>query len=108
MWLGWLWSWQPWVRWLADRGGNGTANEGVEAAVGELFVLVGGIAGSFLISRSTDAGTCTVSFQALVSVYAGLREIVVLARTEETERFESTLGRIDAIATITTVQPWMH
>ena len=71
-----------------------------EEAIGELFALIGGIAGSFLAARSTFRGHARSAFRRLLSMYAGLGEIAKTAVCETPEEHESALARIGAIASV--------
>lgn len=68
--------------------------------VGELLALIGGIAGSFLASRSMFRAHARSAFRRLLSMYDGLGEIAKTAVCETPEEHESALARIGAIASV--------
>lgn len=71
-----------------------------EEAAGELLALIGGIAGSFLASRSTFRGHARSAFRRLLSMSAGLGDIARTAACETPEEHEQALARIGAIASV--------
>ena len=100
-----------WVGWLLVVGAIAytTWRIGVELerpvtsageAIGELVALVGGIAGSFLASRSAFRGHARSAFRRLLSMYDGLGEIAKASVCETPEEHESALARIGAIASV--------
>lgn len=73
---------------------------GAEEATGEFLALLGGIAGSFLVSRSAIRGHARSAFRRLLSMYNGLGEIAETAVCERPEEQAAALARIEAIATV--------
>ena len=71
-----------------------------EEAVGELLALVGGIAGSFMASRSALRSHARSAFRRLLSMYDGLGEIARMAESETSEERELALAKISAIARV--------
>lgn len=73
---------------------------GEAEAIGELAALVGGIAGSFLASRSALRSHARSAFRRLLSMYNGLGEIARISVCESPEEHESALATIGAIASV--------
>ena len=71
-----------------------------EAAIGELIVLIGGVAGSFLVSRGVMRGHARSAFRRLISMYQGFGRIKVLIEANQPEESETALLRIGEIASI--------
>lgn len=72
---------------------------GWEEEVGELVALVGGIAGSFIASRSAFRAHARSAFRRLTSMYVGLGQITEAAICNPPEEHEA-LVRIEAIASV--------
>ena len=69
-------------------------------AIGELIALLGGIAGSFMASRSAFRSHARSAFRRLLSMYEGLGEIARTTEVEFPDEHESALQRIGAIASV--------
>lgn len=71
-----------------------------EEAVGELLALIGGIAGSYMASRSALRSHARSAFRRLLSMYDGLGEIARMAEDETPEDRELALAKISGIARV--------
>ena len=72
---------------------------GLEAAIGELSILVGGLAGSWIVSRSTMRMHARSAFRRVWSLYQGLA-VIASEDADDTENIETTLARIKATAAV--------